>query len=106
MSAAEKGLLLHTLYPGIIQGFIYFTLTQTIIALNDPASFRSNWDHEIISADEWLELARQVNNKITTLQEHLASNGYIFAIHLFNGYVRYFVLHCLGLYITECKPCG
>jgi hypothetical protein len=103
MSPAEKALLLYTLYPEIIPGFINFTLTQTKIALNDRVTINSNEDQETISADEWLELARQVNTKITTLQEHLASNGYIFAIHLLNGYCRYFVLHCLGLYISECK---
>lgn len=103
MSPAEKALLLYTLYPGIIPGFIDFTLAQTMIALNDPTNISHNRDHESINADEWLELARQVNSKIILLREHLASNSYIFAIHLFNGYCRYFVLHCLGLYITECK---
>ncbi|OQP65432.1 hypothetical protein A3860_17360 [Niastella vici] len=104
MSAAEKALLLHTLYPGIIRGFISFTLSQTLIALNDPAAdITNNGDPETITTDEWLELARRVNAKITTLQERLVSNSYIFSIHLFNGYCRYFVLNCLGLYITECK---
>jgi hypothetical protein len=103
MSTAEKALLLYTLYPGIIRGFISFTLSQTLTVLNDPTSIRSSWDHETMSPDEWLELAGQVNTKITTLQVHLASNSYIFAIQLFNGYCRYFILHCLGLYITECK---
>ena len=103
MSTAEKARLLHTLFPHIIRGFLTFALDRATIAVNDPETLRRHFDHETLTADTWLDLARIVKEKITTSMDRLVMDNYFFAMHLFEGLCRYFMLSCLSEYIAVCE---
>ena len=59
--------------------------------------------NETLSPAEWIEIAQEVSDKISSSLNRLVDQSDAFAYMLFTGTCKPFVFHCLQAYIGACQ---
>ncbi|MBW7891981.1 MAG: hypothetical protein H3C48_13370 [Chitinophagaceae bacterium] len=94
----EKARLLHQLFPGEIPAFLQYVQGVGASVLEHETEQRQTWDNGLFSFDFWLSLIREADSKIKRYGKRLHTGSKLFADQLFDGYLAFYMVHCLMLY--------
>ena len=102
MTPKEMAILLHELFPNEISRFIGFVETAAQVVITDPVPKHNAWKPNKMTIEGWVQLAKEVHEKITTHRQDLLTDSKLFGRSLFTGYTSLFLLACLQDYVNIC----
>lgn len=101
LNNAEKGKLLHSLFPAEIAGVLQFVSGTSQTIKEEQEKLRNNWgDSQLFTFDFWLTLVQQAEKIIKQYGSKLEKSSSLFADQLFDGYGAVYMVHCLILYTS------
>lgn len=101
LNNVERAKLLFELLPQQIPGFVHCMKAIAEIICNDPEKLKQQWDGQILTADFWIELAKDAKSRIEKNEKELLKNSRRFSDQLFDGYNALFAVHCLQEYCKQ-----
>jgi len=99
----EKARLLHELFPQEIPALLEYTHNMCLTIQQDEQFTRKQWKNGLFTVEVWLSFVEEIKRKIDKYGKRLHTHSRLFADQLFDGYVAFYMVHCLTLYMTTRK---
>ena len=96
----EKARLLHQLFPSEIPALMEFVQSMCDTIKENEQSQRKQWENGLFGFDFWLSLVIEVEKKIKQYGVQLHKSNKLFSDQLFDGYLAFYMVHCLLVYTT------
>ncbi len=103
LTNVEKAGMLHELFPQEIPALLEYTNKVAVILKGNVDMVRNHHLNGFLTANDWLSLAGEAQNKIDQYGKRLHTNSGLFADQLFDGHLAFYMMLCLNLYTTTRK---
>lgn len=101
LNNVERAKLLFELFPEEIPALIQCIKAIAETICNDPEKLKQNWNGQMLTADFWIELAKDTMQRIEKNGDVLLKSSRRFSDQLFDGYNALFSAHCLQQYSKQ-----
>lgn len=99
----EKARLLHELFAQEIPALLKYTHNMCLTMQQNEQLTREQYKKGVFTDEVWLSFVEEIKSKIDKYGKRLHTHSRLFADQLFDGYVAFYMVHCMALYTTVRK---